>query len=479
MMKLKELAILVFCTSFISACQGSVSSARDGSPQGGASTAAVTAAEAREIARDAYTYGFPVVDSYRIQYAYFVNENDPEYKGDWNQLHHTPRVYTPDDKAIQSPNSDTPYSWLGADLRAEPLVITVPEIEKRRYYSVQFIDMYTFNFGYVGSRATGNRAASYLLAGPGWQGETPVGVKDVFRSETAFAFLIFRTQLFDPKDIENVKKVQSGYRVQTLSQFLGKAAGTAPPVAFMTPLSAAEERTSPAFFDVLNFVLQFCAPHPSERDLISRFSRLNIGAGKTFDATALTPEIRQAIADGIKDAWAAFEGIEKNVASGELPSAAFTGTREHLKNNYAYRMTAAVIGIYGNSAEEAFYPLFNFDASGAPLTGANTYVLRFVPGQLPPVNAFWSLTMYELPSRLLVANPRHRYLLNSPMLPAMKRDADGGLTLYIQHDSPGRDKDANWLPAPSGPFFMALRLYWPKPEVLAGRWKTPAVTKIR
>jgi len=462
-------AIVCLCTSIV-ACQ----------PKPQISTAAsISADEARAIARDAYTYGFPLVDSYRIQYSYFVNPSDPDYKGGWNQLHHTPRVYTPEDRAIQSPNSDTPYSFIGADLRAEPLVITVPEVEKRRYYSVQFIDMYTFNFAYVGSRATGNGAANYLLAGPRWHGEKPADVTDVMRSETDFAFIIFRTQLFDPKDMENVTHVQSGYKVQTLSRSLGQPAGPAPIVAFIKPLSAADERTSPAFFGILNFVLQFCATQASERDLMARFARLNIGAGKTFDAGTLSPEIRQAVTDGIKDAWTTFEGIEKKLASGELTSGDVAGSRDHLQNNHAYRMAAAAIGIYGNSAEEAWYPIVNFDASGAPLTGANAYTLRFAPGQLPPVNAFWSLTMYELPSRLLVANPLNRYLLNSPMLPGMKRDADGGLTLVIQHASPGKDKESNWLPAPSGPFMMALRLYWPKPEVIDGTWKTPQVTKRR
>jgi hypothetical protein len=174
-------------------------------------TQALTSAEARAIAKDAYTYGFPIVDSYRIQYAYFVDQSGPEYKGDWNQIHNTARVYTPADKAIQTPNSDTPYSSIGADLRAEPLVLTFPSIDKNRYFSAQFIDAYTFNFAYVGSRATGNEAANFLLAGPGWKGEKPPGVQSVIRSETELTFVLYRTQLFRPDDIENVTKIQAGY----------------------------------------------------------------------------------------------------------------------------------------------------------------------------------------------------------------------------------------------------------------------------
>ncbi len=149
------------------------------------------------------------MDSYRIQYSYFVDHSSPEFKAPWNTLLNNARVYTPDDKAIQTPNSDTPYSFVGVDLRAEPQVFTVPAVEKGRYYSLQFIDMYTFNFAYVGSRATGSDAGNYLLAGPDWKGETPKGIKEVIRSETQFAFVLFRTQLFSPGDIDNVKKIQA------------------------------------------------------------------------------------------------------------------------------------------------------------------------------------------------------------------------------------------------------------------------------
>ncbi len=174
-----------------------------------AQAAEATAAEVRAIAKEAYVYGFPMVDSYRIQHAYFVDTKNPEYKGPWNQIVNTPRVYTPADTAIQTPNSDTPYSWLGLDLRTEPMVLTVPPIEKDRYFSVQMLDAYTFNFAYLGSRTTGNDGGSFLVAGPGWKGETPSGVKKVIRSETDFIWAAYRTQLFNPDDIDNVKKVQA------------------------------------------------------------------------------------------------------------------------------------------------------------------------------------------------------------------------------------------------------------------------------
>jgi hypothetical protein len=435
----------------------------------------LTPAEARTIAREAYVYGFPLVDSYRIQHAYFVDRQDHEFKAPWNQLVNTPRVYTPADTAIQTPNSDTPYSFVGMDLRAEPLVLTVPPIEKERYFSIQLIDSYTFNFAYIGSRTTGNGGGSYLVAGPNWKGEKPSGVKEVIRSETEFVFALYRTQLFNPADIVNVEKVQAGYKAQTLSQFLGTPSPAAAPVIdFIKPLTPAEEKTSLQFFNILSFVLQFCPTVPSEIELMARFGRIGIGAGKTLDAAAnLSPEIRAALDQGVADAWADFAGLRKLFDEGKVTSGDVFGTREYLKNNYLYRMGAAVMGIYGNSKQEAMYPIYAIDSDGKKLEGANRYTLRFAPGQLPPVNAFWSLTMYDLPASLLVANSINRYLINSPMLPQLQRDVDGGLSLIIQNESPGKDKEANWLPAPKGPFILYMRLSWPKEEAMEGKWTAP------
>ena len=436
--------------------------------------AAITPAEARAIAKEAYIYGYPMVDSYRIQHAYFVNHESPEFKAPWNQLRNIPRVFTPEDKAVPVPNSDTPYSMLGLDLRAEPIVITVPPIAKERYFSIQFIDAYTHNFAYLGSRTTGNDGGSYLIVGPGWKGRTPKGVKQVIRSETELGLVVFRTQLLKPDDLDNVKQVQAGYQAQPLSSFLGQSAPiAAPQINFITPLTPATTKTSPEFFNVLNFVLQFCPTHPSEKELMTRFAKIGVGAGRNFDASHLAPEMKTAIEQGMTDAWAAFAGVKGQFDRKEVTSGDVFGTRAYLKNNYLYRMTAAVLGIFGNSKEEALYPMYAVDAAGQKLNGANRYTLHFAPGQLPPVHAFWSLTMYELPSQLLVANPLNRYLLNSPMLPQFQFDADGGLTLYVQNASPGNDKETNWLPAPPGPFFMALRLYWPKTEAFEGKWAAP------
>ncbi len=446
-----------------------------------ASAQAVSPGEARAIAKEATIYGFPLVDSYRIQYSYFVDRGNRQFKAPWNTIFNNARVYTPEDKAIQTPNSDTPYSYVGADLRAEPVVFTVPAVEKGRYYALQFIDMYTFNFAYVGSRTTGNDPASFLLAGPKWEGEKPKGIKSVIRSETEFAFVLYRTQLFNPGDIENVKRIQAGYKIQPLSTFLGKPAPAAPPtVDFVKPLTVEQERTSLQFFDVLSFILQSCPIHPSETALRTRFAKIGVGAGKSLDASSLSPEMRKALEDGMADGWKAFDEFKAtHIDTGKSSSGDGFGTRAYLKNDYMQRMSAAALGIYGNSKQEAIYPVYFMDSSDQKLDGEGRYTLRFAPGRLPPVNAFWSLTLYELPSSLLHANPLNRYLINSAMLPNLKRDADGGLTLYVQNESPGEDKKSNWLPAPRGDFFAVMRLYWPKPEALSGKWNAPPLARAK
>jgi hypothetical protein len=441
---------------------------------------ALDPAEARTIAKEAYIFGFPMVDSYRIQYAYFVDTKNPEYKAPWNHIYNNPRVFTPEDKAMTAPNSDTPYSQLGMDLRAEPVVLTVPPIEKDRYFSVLLIDLYTYNFGYIGTRTTGNDGGSFLVVGPGWEGETPKGVKGVIRSETDLVLAFYRTQLINPGDIENVKKVQAGYKVQTLSAFLGQSSPkAAPAIDFYKPLTPEVQKTSLEFFNILNFLLQFGPTHPSEQELMERLAKIGIGGGKPFDPSKLSPEMKQAIEDGMADAWAAHAGLQKRIDAKEVTSGDCFGPREVLKDNYLYRMGGAVLGIWANSKQEAMYPMYMVDADGKPLNGANRYTLHFAPGQLPPVNAFWSLTMYSAPDGWLVANPLNRYLLNSPMLPQFTKDADGGLTLLIQNESPGADKEANWLPASKGPFFMAMRLYWPKAEAVDGTWIAPPLNIVK
>ena len=439
-----------------------------------------TPEEARTIAREAYIYGFPLVDSYRIQFAYFADSGGPEFKAPWNKIAHDARVYTPEDKSIPTPNADTLYSYLGADIHTEPLVFTVPPIDKSRYFSLQFIDADTYNIAYVGLHGPGS-AGTYLLAGPNWKGQKPAGIKTVIPCATEFAFVVYRTQLFDPADLENVKKIQAEYKVQPLSEFLGTPSPP-PPLnfAFPRPLSAEEERSSLKFFDELNFILRFCPTVPSERALMLRFAKIGVTGGESFDVESLPPEFQKALADGMADAWATFKTYKATeIDTGKRTIAENFGGRDYLGSRYLERFAGAVMGIYGNSKSEAIEAVYSVDESSQKLDGSNRYILRFVPRQFPPVRGFWSLTLYEMPASLLYENPLNRYLINSNMLPALKRDVDGAITLYVQNASPGADKESNWLPAPKGPFSLVLRLYRPDRAALEGNWSQPVLRKVK
>lgn len=438
----------------------------------------ITAAEAQAIAKEAYVYGVPMVSSYGTMFEFSINKNSPEYKGPFNSVLNIARVFTPDDKGFVTPNSDTPYTFMGLDLRTEPVVITIPPIDKNRYFVFQMMDLYTFNFDYIGTRSTGNDGGNYLVAGPKWQGQAPDGITKVIRSETELVNVIGRTQLFNPADLDNVKKIQAGYKLQTLSAFVGQPAPVAAPATdWIKPLSPADQRTSLEFFNVLSFALQFAPTHPSEVQLRERFAKIGVEPGKKIDTTALSGEMKAALQTGMTEAQKEID-TRRDSLGGKIDQ--LFGTREFLKNDYVARAVGTQVGIGANSREEALYPLYEKDATGEPLDGSKgRYVLRFVGGKFPPVSAFWSLTMYDLPGQLLVANPLNRYLINSPMLPELKLDADGGLTIYIQSETPGADKEANWLPAPKGPFMLAMRYYLPKPELLSGEWKSPQVERAK
>jgi hypothetical protein len=435
--------------------------------------------EVKDIAGSAYVYGFPMIANYKALYQFAIDKNSGQYKAPFNQIANDAHVFTPKDTAVVTPNSDTPYSLVEMDLRAEPLVLCVPEVDRGRYYSVQLVDMYTFNVGYIGSRATGNGAGCYMVAGPGWKGTTPEGIAKVFPLDTEFGLAIYRTQLFNPADIDNVKKVQAGYKVQTLSQFLGQ-----PP-----PIAAAEPKWPPftdkAFktdvFSYLNFLLRFCPDVPAESVVRQRFAQIDIAPGRKFDFEKLPLEDKVAVGVGIRDGFDKIkqkrETMGKEVNGWRVTSA--FGDRAFYNGDYLLRAAAALAGVFGNDAVEALYPMAPSDNRGDKLDGSkHRYTLTFPAGQYPPVNAFWSVTMYDGKTQLLIENPIDRYLINSPMLPSMKKGRDGSLTIYIQKDSPGKDKESNWLPAPNGPIYLVMRLYWPKREALDGEWKPAPVVRV-
>src|SRR5882724_10464506 len=444
--------------------------------------AEITPAEIKTIAEEGFIYGLPIVMNYAVMYEYAVDKGNPEFKAPFNHIKNEARVFTYKDTAIVTPNSDTPYSFLWLDLRAEPIVLSVPAVEKSRYYAVQLEDGNTFNYGYIGSRATGSDAGDYMVAGPDWKGETPAGIKKVFRSSTQFSVAGYRTQLFGPDDMPNVVKVQSGYKAQPLSAYLKQPAPTAAPEVNFPKIN--KELVKTGFFDYLDFSLQFAPAGPEEKEIREKLARFGIGAGKTFDFKALSPEQKAAVVEGVKAGEAK---IKQYLLAGEKiingwKIGAYFGDRDFFKGNWLLRAAGAQAGIYGNDAIEATYPMTKTLADGEALDGSkHNYTLTFAEGQFPPVNAFWSVTMYDGKTQLLIKNPINRFLINSPMLPSLKKNANGSLPLYIQKASPGAARESNWLPAPNGPAYLVMRLYWPKtepPSILppgSGTWQPPAI----
>jgi hypothetical protein len=450
----------------------------------------LTPDEATAIATDAYVYGFPMVMNYKTMYNYVIDETSPEYKGPFNQLGCVARLFTPDDKAIVTPNADTPYCMFWIDLRAEPVVLTVPEMEPERFYHFQLVDLYTHNFAYLGTLTTGNGAGRYLIAGPGWDGEKPAGITDVIRSETGFAFSITRTQLFGSDDLVAIRDIQDSYGLQPLSSFLGTEAPPAKAIPDF-PMWHEGSQFDERFFGYLDFMMSLLeTPAQGEEVLWDRLARLGIEPGNTFDFPALPLEIQDALKAGVEAGFNEIEEILATFNDDPLGSAKVFGTREFLQesgkenfgheNHHLIRAAAAHIGLYGNSAAEAIYPAYLADVEGRPYDAStNRYTLTFEAGKLPPVKAFWSLTMYDAPTQLFITNPLDRYLLNSTMLEQFRREDDGSLVLHVQRESPGRGREANWLPAPDGPFYMVLRLYGPETEALEGAWTPPPANKIQ
>ena len=440
--------------------------------------------KAKEIAEAGFIFGLPIVMNYGVMYEYAIDRNSGQFKAPFNKIKNEPNVFTYKDTAIITPNSDTPYSFAWMDLRAEPIVLSVPAVDPKRYYSVMLCDGNTYNYGYIGTRATGSEAGDYMVVGPDWKGATPPGIKKVFRSTTQFSVAGYRTQLFNADDLDNVKKVQAGYKVQTLSAFLGQPAPQAAPAINFPKIDKELVKTN--FFEYLDFALQFAPAQENEKAIRAQLATIGVGPGKTFNFKDLPLEQKLEVGLGMKEGQRKVdEGVAivgKAINGWRISS--LPGDSAHYNGDWLKRAVAAQAGIYGNDAVEAMYPLTREDGDGQKLDGSkNNYTLTFPAGQEPPVNAFWSITMYDGKTQLLIENPINRYLVNSPMLPNMKKNANGSLTLYIQNKSPGADKEANWLPAPNGDIYLVMRLYWPKteaPSVLPageGTWKPPGIVR--
>ncbi len=442
----------------------------------------LTTEQFKTIAEQGFIYGLPLVMNYAIMNEYAVDSNSSQFKAPFNQIKNLPRVFTYKDTAVVTANSDTPYSFLWLDLRAEPMVLSVPAAPKDRYISVMLADAHTYNYGYMGSRATHGKAGKYMVVGPDWKGERPAGIDGVFHSLTPFSFAAYRTQLINAEDMPNVVKIQDQYKVESLSAFLGQPPPTAAPDPNFLPATTAGIKTN--FWNYLGAALEYIPELDEDKDIRAQLAKIGIGPGKTFDITSLSPERQKVMVEAMK---AGDTKVDTYLASGmtdvngwQLGS--LPGDQAHYNGDWVMRAATAKAGIYGNDAAEAVYPLGRVDVDGNTLdTSKHNYTLTFAADNMPPVNAFWSVTMYYGKSQLMVENPINRYLVNTAMVPAMAKNADGSVTIYIQKDSPGKDKEANWLPAPDETAYMVMRLYWPKPATEAvsvlpvgkGTWQPP------
>ncbi len=446
---------------------------------GGSTPGSVTPEEARAITEEAYIFSFPILDSYKMLFAMALYPDSGAYEGPLNVVSHKAELLGPDYTLIVRPNNDTAYSIAWLDLRTEPMVLSVPAIPLDRYYSFQLIDLYTHNFAYVGSRATGPEAGNYLIAGPGWTGEAPEGITAVIPCETAFATALARTAVFGPEDLPNVAAVQDQYAVVPLSEFAGAEPPPAEAAPELLPYNP-EQARSAGFVAYVNAFLPYLGQHPSEAELWQRFAAIGIGSDPTFDPEGLDLEIREAMDAGVAAALAKIETEGANLGSRQngwtLVEASF-GTREAMQGRYLRRAGAAFFGLWGNDLEEAFYPEASVDAEGDALDASkHDYVLHFAAHELPPVKSFWSLSMYNLPQQHFIHNPVDRYTLGD-RTEGVVYGEDGSLTVYLQHESPGKERESNWLPAPDGLFSLQMRCYWPEPAALDPLYAPPAIEK--
>lgn len=419
-----------------------------------------------DTARQGLVYGYATVDLYRILHDFALDPDAAEFKAPLNSFGHSRNVARPEDRTIVAMNVDTPYSYAWLDLRAEPVVVTLPEFDADRYVSTMFVDLATYILGYVSPRTNGNRGGRFLVTGPGWSGDIPPGIDGTFRCPTMLCLAFPRTQLFGADDIDRVATIQDRCAVQTLSEFLDRPSQPTPPLPDLVAPVDVRREPDTRFFAVLTWMTQLMPARPEDeepRQLLAEAGLLPYHPG-TDD---WSDQVRAGMAEGL-------EAMQQRAAT-VRSSAELFGSREQLGTDPMPRAVGAMLGILGNSAEEYLGVGYQADAEGKPFNGRHPYAIHFAPGQLPPVDAFWSITLYDV-DRFLYANEADRYTVGSRDVPTMVRDDDGGVTVHVAHRIEDRRLLPNWLPCPDGPFSLTFRTYLPRPEIRDGRWTAPPVT---
>jgi hypothetical protein len=433
------------------------------------------------IATLAYIWGFPLVTMER-QFNYFTSPNVPPGvgRGPANSVSCARDLVNASFTDVVSPNSDTVYCSTQFDLKNEPVVVVVPPINDR-YYSFLFLDAYTNDYAYIGQRATGETGGTYLIAGPEWNGQVPEGMTKIW-TPTNLAWFINRILVKGPSDLPSVHEIQDKIVVKPLSEF---QANTTSSPATVTETNASKEvpigpqpsliaPTGIKIFDEIGAAMEGNPLNPPDPVLVTKLASIGIGPGKV-PSTQSNDTIKTALQNGITEGQKLIDARVANlgaIINGWLaaPQLGVYAT------DYLFRAAVTQFGLGGNIAQEAYYPSTFTDSQGKPLSGNSSYLIHFEPGQTPPVDGFWSVTMYNDKS-LFVDNPINRYSIGK-YTEGLKNNTDGSVDIFIQNASPGADKESNWLPSPEGPFNMILRLYLPQPQALNGTWQLPLVQKV-
>jgi hypothetical protein len=441
---------------------------------------AVTEQEAQSIAVDAYIYFYPLIlmDITRKQSTNI--EPGKEFgKGPMNMFVNVPQYPPADFKGVVRSNFDTLYSIAWLDLTKEPQVVSAPDTNGR-YYLLPMLDMWTDVFASPGWRTTGTQAANFLVTPRGWNGTIPAGFARI-EAPTPYVWIIGRTKTDGPPDYDAVNKIQAGYKVTPLSEW-----GKSPKPVEVKIASSVDMKTPPKtqidtmqadqFFIYAAELLKLHRPHQTDQPIIAQLMRIGFEPGKSFDITKADPVVKKALEIAPAAAQSLMEWKVPTLARVVNYWSMNTDTMGVYGNYYLKRAIVAQLGLGANLPEDAIYPLNLADEAGKPLDGASKYTIHFDKGATPPVNAFWSLTLYDSHG-FQVANSLNRFAVSSWM--PFKYNPDGSLDLYFQNENPGTDKEVNWLPAPNGPFNLTMRLYSPKSDALTGKWNPPPITEIR
>ena len=441
---------------------------------------AITEQEARAIGVDAYLYFYPLVTMDLTRKQLTNIEPGKGFGGPMNTFANIPAYPTAADRAVVRPNFDTLYSSAWLDLTKEPMVVSAPDTAGR-YYLTPMLDMWTDVFASPGWRTTGTQAGDFLITPPNWTGTVPTGMTRI-PSPTPYVWIIGRTKTDGPADYDAVHKIQAGYKITPLSRWGQPAqpttAATIDPTVDMKTPPKTQVDTMPAgkYFAYAAELLKVSLPHITDQPIVAQLKKIGIEPGKIFDFDKADPAIQRGLASAAEEAQKLMAWKVPTLARVANGWQMNTDTMGVYRNYYLKRAIVAQVGLGANLPEDAIYPLNLGDETGKPLDGANKYTLHFDKGQMPPASAFWSVTTYDSEG-FQVANPLNRFAVSSWM--PFKYNPDGSLDLYFQNTSPGADKEANWLPAPKGPFNLTMRLYAPKSEALTGQWNPPPVTRVQ